>query len=78
MMFVYMIQGRGSHVGEIPKGEKRANSTLSVEQEKLLRFALNQGGKPAGIHVCKGDHDKVEDGELEGVGCGADPISTQG
>jgi len=34
-----MIQGRGSH-GEIPKEKKRANSTLSVQQEKLVRFAL--------------------------------------
>ena len=42
---VYMIQGRGKH-GEIPNGKKRANSTLSVEQDKLLRFALNQGGRP--------------------------------
>ena len=42
---VYMIQGRGSH-GVIPKERKRANSTLTVQQEKLVRFALDQGGKP--------------------------------
>ena len=65
---VYMIQGRGKH-GEIPNGKKRANSTLSVEQEKLLRFALNQGGKPAGIRVAM-TKEKMQ--ELEGAG--ADPF----
>ena len=65
---VYMIQGRGSH-GEIPKGKKRANSTLSVQQEKLMRFALDQGGKPAGIRVAM-TKQKIE--ELEGAG--ADPL----
>ena len=43
---VYMIQGRGSH-GVIPKERKRANSTLTVQQEKLVRFALDQGGEEA-------------------------------
>ena len=65
---VYMIQGRGKH-GEIPNGKKRANSTLSVEQDKLLRFALNQGGKPAGIRVAM-TKEKMQ--ELEGAG--ADPF----
>jgi hypothetical protein len=65
---VYMIQGRGSH-GEIPKGKKRANSTLSVQQEKLMRFALDQGGRPAGIRVAM-TKQKME--ELEGAG--ADPF----
>ena len=64
---VYMIQGRGSH-GDIPMGKKRANSTLSVEQERLLRFALDQGGKPAGIRVAM-TKEKLQ--ELEGAG--ADP-----
>ncbi len=65
---VYMIQGRGSH-GEIPKGKKRANSTLSVQHEKLMRFALDQGGRPAGIRVAM-TKQKME--ELEGAG--ADPF----
>ena len=48
---IYMIQGRGKHSAS-PKGiKKRVNSILTVDQEKLLSFALNQGGKPAGIRV---------------------------
>jgi hypothetical protein len=48
---IYMIQGRGKH-SAFPKGiKKRVNSILTVDQEKLLSFALNQGGKPAGIRV---------------------------
>ena len=65
---VYMIQGRGSH-GQIPKEKKRANSTLSVQQEKLMRFSLDQGGRPAGIRVAM-TKQKME--ELEGAG--ADPF----
>jgi hypothetical protein len=67
---VYMIQGRGSH-GQIPKEKKRANSTLSVQQEKWMRFSLDQGGtcRPAGIRVAM-TKQKME--ELEGAG--ADPF----
>ena len=61
---VYMIQGRGSH-GEIPKLKKRANSTLTVKQEKLMRFALDMGGRPAGIRVAM-TKEKMQ--ELEGAG----------
>jgi len=64
---VYMIQGRGSH-GQIPKEKKRANSTLSVQQEKLMLFSHDQGGRPAGIRVAM-TKQKME--ELEGAG--ADP-----
>ena len=65
---VYMIQGRGEH-GEIPKGKKRANSILTMEQEKLLRFALDQGGRPAGVRVAM---TKQKMKELEAAG--ADPF----
>jgi hypothetical protein len=61
---VYVIQGRGSH-GEIPKQKKRANSTLTNKQEKLMRFALDMGGRPAGIRVAM-TKEKMQ--ELEGAG----------
>ena len=61
---VYMIQGRGSH-GEIQKQKKRANSTLTLKQEKFMRFALDMGGRPAGIRV---DMTKEKMQELEGAG----------
>ena len=40
----------------LPRGSRRGStlsfdSILTVDQEKLLSFALNQGGKPAGIRV---------------------------
>ena len=66
--YIYMIQGRGKHSGP-PKGKKRVNSILTVDQEKMLSFALDQGGKPAGIRVAM---TKQKMQELEGAG--ADPF----
>ena len=65
---IYMIQGRGKHSAS-PKGKKRVNSTLTVDQEKLLCFALDQGGRPAGIRVAM---TKQKMKELEAAG--ADPF----
>ena len=65
---IYMIQGRGKH-SAISKGKKRVNSTLTVDQEKLLRFALDQGGRPAGVRVAM---TKQKMKELEAAG--ADPF----
>jgi hypothetical protein len=55
--------GRGKHSAS-PKGKTRVNSILTVDQEKLLRFALNQGGKPAGIRMAM---TKQKMQELEGA-----------
>jgi hypothetical protein len=48
------------------KAKKRANSTLTVDQEKLLSFALDQGGKPAGIRVAL-TKQKMEELQSAGV-----------
>ena len=62
---IYMIQGRGKH-SAISNAKKRANSTLTVDQEKLLSFALDQGGKPTGIRVAL-TKQKMEELQSAGV-----------
>ena len=46
---VYCIQVRGDHSTEVNL-YARSNSSCTFDEQKLLKFGLDSGGKPGGIH----------------------------
>ena len=61
----FFIQVKGNHSDE-PKLSKRANSTLTYEQEEALTAAVNAGGRPAAMRVAM-TKTKIEELKCNGL-----------